>query len=70
MKYDENFKIGFIRCPKCGKLMVVKNKKYIKTKFIKGFLRVNIIIGKCDNCKHRTIKRKIKQKDIVGKRIM
>ena len=43
MKYDKDFKIGFIRCKKCGKLMVVKNKKYIKTKFIKGFLRVNII---------------------------
>ena len=70
MKYDNDFKIGFIRCKKCGKLMVVKNRKYIKTKFIKGFLRVNIIIGKCDNCKHRVIRRRIKQKDIVAKRII
>lgn len=70
MKYDNDFKIGLIRCSKCGEIMVVKNKKYIKTKFIKGFLRVNIITGKCKNCNHRVIKRKIKSKDIIAKRIV
>ena len=28
MKYDNNFKIGFIRC-KCGKSLIIKKKSFL-----------------------------------------
>ena len=53
MKYDNDFKIGFIRC-KCGKSMVVKRKSFLGFKYFKG---------KCKHCNTKVRIRKIKKEN-------
>ena len=57
MKYDNDFKIGFIRC-KCGKSMVVKRKSFLGFKYFKG---------KCKHCNTKVRIRKIKKEELIAK---
>ena len=51
MKYDNDFKIGFIRC-KCGKSMIIRKKSFLGFKYFKG---------KCKHCNTKVRIRKIKK---------
>ena len=57
MKYDNDFKIGFIRC-KCGKSMVVKRKSFLNFKFFKG---------KCKHCGTKVRTRRIEKEKLIAK---
>ena len=57
MKYDNDFKIGFIRC-KCGKSMVVKRKSFLGFKYFKG---------KCKHCGTKVRTRRIEKEKLIAK---
>ena len=57
VKYDNNFKIGFIRC-KCGKSLIVKRKSFLGFKYFKG---------KCKHCNTKVRIRKIKKEKLIAK---
>ena len=57
MKYDNDFKIGFIRC-KCGKSMVVKRKSFLGFKYFKG---------KCKYCNTKVRIRRIEKEKLIAK---
>ena len=60
MKYDNDFKIGFIRC-KCGKSMVVKRKSFLGFKYFKG---------KCKHCGTKVRIRRIEKEKLIAKIII
>ena len=57
MKYDNDFKIGFIRC-KCGKSLIVKRKSFLGFKYFKGT---------CRHCGTKVRIRKIKKEKLIAK---
>ena len=57
MKYDNDFKIGFIRC-KCGKSLIIKKKSFLGFKYFKG---------KCKHCNTKVRIRKIKKEKLIAK---
>lgn len=58
MKYDNDFKIGFIRC-ECGKSLIVKRKSFL------GFFKY--FKGTCRHCNTKVITRKIKKEKLIAK---
>ena len=57
MKYDNDFKIGFIRC-KCGKSLIIKKKSFLGFKYFKG---------KCKHCGTKVRIRKIEKEKLIAK---
>ena len=60
MKYDNDFKIGFIRC-KCGKSLIVKRKSFLGFKYFKGT---------CRHCNTKVRIRRIKKEKLIAKIII
>ena len=57
MKYDNDFKIGFIRC-KCGKSLIIKKKSFLGFKYFKG---------KCKHCGTKVRIRRIEKEKLIAK---
>ena len=57
MKYDNDFKIGFIRC-ECGKSLIVKRKSFLGFKYFKG---------KCKHCNTKVRIRRIEKEKLIAK---